>query len=114
VQPNESILINVNIDNRAMRLRVAVKDEEDVRLSAQVLNQRINAFKSFHAQEPIDRLSWAALDLAGEVVRHGKTHRNQDELLEQELSDIERLLFAWYIVWLARISVSMSAKKRKE
>ena len=47
MQPNESILINVNIDNRAMRLRVAVKDEEDVRLSAQVLNQRINAFKSF-------------------------------------------------------------------
>jgi hypothetical protein len=41
-----------------------------------------------------NRLSWAALDLAGEVVRHGKTHRNQDELLEQELSDIERLLFA--------------------
>jgi hypothetical protein len=48
------------------------------------------------------------------VVRHGKTHRNQDELLEQELSDIERLLFAWYIVWLSRISVSISAKKRKE
>ena len=76
MQPNDSILINVNIDNRTMRLRVAVKDEEDVRLSAQVLNQRIGAFKSFQAQEPIDRLSWAALDLAGEVVRHSKSHRS--------------------------------------
>ena len=77
-----------------MRLRVAVKDEEDVRLSAQVLNQRINAFKSFHAQEPIDRLSWAALDLAGEVVRQGKSGRNVEEHLEQEISAIEALLFA--------------------
>jgi hypothetical protein len=94
VQPNESILINVNIDHRAIRLRVAVKDEEDVRLSAQVLNQRINAFKSFHAQEPIDRLSWAALDLAGEVLRHGKSGRNVEEHLEQEISAIEALLFA--------------------
>jgi hypothetical protein len=94
VQPNDSILINVNIDNRTMRLRVAVKDEEDVRLSAQVLNQRIGAFKSFQAQEPIDRLSWAALDLAGEVVRHSKSHRSQDELLEQELTAIEGLLYS--------------------
>lgn len=93
MQPNDSILINVTIDNRAMRLRVASKDEEDVRLSAQVLNQRIQAFSGFHAQEPIDRLSWAALDLAGEVVRHGKSHRNQDELLERELLAIEELLF---------------------
>lgn len=93
MQPNDSILINVNVDNRAMRLRVAVKDEEDVRLSAQVLNQRIGAFRSFNAQEPIDRLSWAALDLAGEVVRHSKTDRSQDELLEQELIAIEGLLF---------------------
>ena len=58
MEPTDSILINVNIDNRALRLRVAVKDEEDVRLSAQVLNQRVNAFKNFNAQEPIDRLSW--------------------------------------------------------
>ncbi len=93
MQPNDSILINVNIDNRTMRLRVAVKDEEDVRLSAQVLNQRIGAFKSFQAQEPIDRLSWAALDLAGEVVRHSKSHRSQDELLDQELTAIEGLLY---------------------
>jgi phosphotransferase system IIB component len=42
MEPTDSILINVNIDNRALRLRVAVKDEEDVRLSAQVLNQRVN------------------------------------------------------------------------
>ena len=93
MQPNDSILINVNIDNRTMRLRVAVKDEEDVRLSAQVLNQRIGAFKSFQAQEPIDRLSWAALDLAGEVGRYSKSHRSQDELLEQELTAIEGLLY---------------------
>ena len=94
MEPTDSILINVNIDNRALRLRVAVKDEEDVRLSAQVLNQRVNAFKNFNAQEPIDRLSWAALDLAGEVVRHSKNHRGVDELVEQELLAIEKVLNA--------------------
>lgn len=89
---NDTLLINVNIDNRAMRLRVAVKDEEDVRLSAQVLNQRINAFRSFNANEPLDRLSWAALDLAGDVVRHSKVHSGQESLLNQELTAIESLL----------------------
>ena len=99
-----------------MRLRVAVKDEEDVRLSAQVLNQRIGAFKSFQAQEPIDRLSWAALDLAGEVVRHSKSHRSQDELLEQELYCHREACCIHKISLfnLARISVSISAKQIKE
>ncbi len=94
MEPTDSILINVNIDNRPLRLRVAVKDEEDVRLSAQVLNQRVNAFRNFNAQEPIDRLSWAALDLAGEVVRNSKNHRGVEALIEQELLAIEKVLYA--------------------
>jgi hypothetical protein len=94
MEPTDSILINVNIDNRPLRLRVAVKDEGDVRLSAQVLNQRVNAFRNFNAQEPIDRLSWAALDLAGEVVRNNNNHRGDEALIEQELLAIEKVLFA--------------------
>jgi hypothetical protein len=66
---NETVLLSVEIDSRPMRLRVAKKDEEQVLLAAQMLNKRIEAFRKFGANEPIDRLSWAALDLAGDVVR---------------------------------------------
>lgn len=66
---NETVLLSVEIDSRPMRLRVAKKDEEQVLLAAQTLNKRIEAFRKFGANEPIDRLSWAALDLAGDVVR---------------------------------------------
>ncbi len=65
----ETVLLSVEIDSRPMRLRVAKKDEEQVMLAAQTLNKRIDAFRKFGANEPIDRLSWAALDLAGDVVR---------------------------------------------
>lgn len=65
----ETVLLSVEIDSRPMRLRVAKKDEEQVLLAAQTLNKRIDAFRRFSANEPIDRLSWAALDLAGDVVR---------------------------------------------
>jgi len=33
------------------------------------------------------------LDLAGEVVRHSKSHRSQDELLEQELTATVKLRY---------------------
>jgi len=70
---NETVLLSVEIDSRPMRLRVAKKDEEQVLLAAQALNKRIEAFRKFGATEPIDRLSWAALDLAGDVVRSQNT-----------------------------------------
>ncbi len=65
----ETVLLSVEIDSRPMRLRVAKRDEEQVMLAAQTLNKRIDAFRKFGANAPIDRLSWAALDLAGDVVR---------------------------------------------
>lgn len=80
---NETVLLSVNIDTRPMRLRVAKKDEEQVLLAAQTLNKRIDAFRRFSANEPIDRLSWAALDLAGDVVRlqkEGEQPKSQEEI----------------------------------
>jgi hypothetical protein len=95
MESNETILISVNIDNRPMRLRVSVQDEKQVLLASQLLNNRIEAFKRFGSNDPIDRLSWAALDLAGEVVRLPKETPevnlpNVDDL--KLLQDIENLL----------------------
>lgn len=82
---SETVLLSVEIDSRSMRLRVAKKDEEQVLLAAQTLNKRIDAFRRFSANEPIDRLSWAALDLAGDVVRSQNTpsiasNKGQEEI----------------------------------
>jgi len=95
MESNETILISVNIDSRPMRLRVSVQDEKQVLLASQLLNNRIEAFKRFGSNDPLDRLSWAALDLAGEVVRLPKelpevNPTNVDDL--QLLQDIENLL----------------------
>ena len=93
---NETVLLTVNIDARPMRLRVAKRDESQVLLAAQALNKRIDAFRRFSANEPIDRLSWAALDLAGDLVRLQKegtsTNSPASGEVPKELLEIEDLL----------------------
>ncbi|MDA0686981.1 MAG: cell division protein ZapA [Bacteroidetes bacterium] len=87
-----SLLISVNIDDRILRLRVAPKDEQAVRMSAQLLNRRIDAFRSFQATEPIDRLSWAALDMAGDVLKQQRDNEKTAPAVEEELKALEQLL----------------------
>lgn len=91
---NETVLLSVNIDTRPMRLRVANKDEQQVLLAAETLNKRIEAFRKFSANEPIDRLSWAALDLAGDVVRmqKGENQPKSQEEIPPVLLKLESLL----------------------
>jgi len=93
---NETVLLTVNIDARPMRLRVAKRDESQVLLAAQALNKRIDAFRRFSANEPIDRLSWAALDLAGDLVRMQKEGSpvvsSPTGEVPKELTEIEALL----------------------
>lgn len=96
---NDSVLISVSIDSRTMRLRVSKKDEEHVLLAAQTLNKRIDAFRRYNSNEPIDRLSWAALDLAGDCIRLQRDASRgvvptvaSNEALPDELHEIEALL----------------------
>ena len=90
MEPNETVLLTVNIDARQMRLRVAQQDEAQVLSAVELLNKRIAGFRRFGSSDPMDLLSWAALDLAGEVVRS----ESADTAIpnDKELTDIEQLL----------------------
>lgn len=91
MEPNETVLLTVTIDGRPMRLRVAIQDEAQVLSAVELLNKRIAGFQRFGSNDPLDRLSWAALDLAGEVVRV-ENQPAQTEPFENELTEIEQLL----------------------
>jgi len=68
-------VITVEIDGKSMRLRVAETDRDSVIGAAELLNKRIEGFKKFGTSDPMDRMTWAALDLAGDVFRQ----KNGDE-----------------------------------
>lgn len=88
---NETVLLTVKIDNRTMRLRVSKKDEAQVLAAVELLNKRIEGFKRFGSSDPVDRLSWAALDLAGDVVRHDRDASNAADT-DEHLDEIEQML----------------------
>ncbi len=90
MEPNETVLLTVTIDGRQMRLRVGKQDEAQVLSAVELLNKRIAGFQRFGSSDPLDRLSWAALDLAGEVVRGEKPMESESN--EKELTEIEQLL----------------------
>jgi hypothetical protein len=94
MENNQTVLLSVNIDGRAMRLRVAKKDEKQVLLASELLNKRIDGFKRFGSTDPVDRLSWAALDLAGEIVRNPKhsNSANNSEETEKLIAELDSLL----------------------
>jgi|GEM_PF-228943 len=92
---NQTVLVSLNIDNHPIRLRVAQKDEAQVLKAAELLNNRIEGFKRFGTSNPLDRISWASLDLAGEVLRQTSStsnKNNDDEHSLHVLEEIEALL----------------------
>ncbi len=90
METNETVLLSVVIDERTMRLRVAKNDEQQVLSAVELLNKRITGFRRFGSSDPMDRLSWAALDLAGEVVRGECQFKNEPN--ENQLTELEQLL----------------------
>ena len=90
METNETVLLSVVIDERTMRLRVAKNDEQQVLSAVELLNKRIAGFRRFGSSDPMDRLSWAALDLAGEVVRGEGQFKNEPN--ENQLTELEQLL----------------------
>ncbi len=57
------------MDSRPLKLRVPPQAEEALKSAASVLNNKIDAFRSY-STDPLDRISWAALDLAGDLVKN--------------------------------------------
>lgn len=90
MENNETVLLTVTIDERPMRFRVAKSDESQVLSAVELLNKRIEGFRRFGSSDPMDRLSWAALDLAGEVVRSERPQMIEPS--NSTLTEIEEIL----------------------
>jgi cell division protein ZapA (FtsZ GTPase activity inhibitor) len=92
MENHETVLLTVTIDERQMRFKVAKSDEAQVLAAVALLNKRIEGFRRFGSSNPMDRLSWAALDLAGEIVRTEKTLLSESSM--STLAEIEEILQA--------------------
>jgi cell division protein ZapA (FtsZ GTPase activity inhibitor) len=88
----ELIPVNVLIADRTYRIRVDKKDEEKVRKTASLLNQKIAEFKvQFAGKDMQDFVSMALLWFATEQ-KEETDMVLQREAAIQELSDMEQLI----------------------
>ncbi len=81
------------MDSRPLKLRVPPQAEEALRSAATVLNNKIDAFRTYSA-DPLDRISWAALDLAGDLVKNPANHlpNNANTTSPEELQELSHEL----------------------
>lgn len=92
MRPDDKIPVRVAIGGRVLPLKVTRQDEEFVRMAARMLNKRMEEFKQFHAGDDTDRLTWAALDFTGDLLRLRTEHQASDDGTAQELQTLEELL----------------------
>lgn len=88
MESNQTEVITVEIDGKPMRLRVAETDRDSVIGAAELLNKRIEGFKKFGTSDPMDRMTWAALDLAGDVFRHKSLDNNAQPIQTTTQTDL--------------------------
>ncbi|MFM9020747.1 MAG: cell division protein ZapA [Sediminibacterium sp.] len=89
---DELIPINVVIADRTYRIRVEKKDEEKVRKTANLINQKIAEFKvQFAGKDMQDFVSMAILWFATEQSDETDIVLQQESAL-QELTDLEQLI----------------------
>lgn len=89
---DELIPINVVIADRTYRIRVEKNDEEKVRKTANLINQKIAEFKvQFAGKDMQDFVSMALLWFATEQSDETDIVLQQEAAL-QELSDLEHLI----------------------
>jgi cell division protein ZapA (FtsZ GTPase activity inhibitor) len=89
---NELIPINITIADRTYRLKIDKEDEETVRKTVKVINDKILEYKSNLAGKDMqDFVSMAMLWFATEQTKNSTTIINNKEI-EDELNTIEQLL----------------------
>ncbi|MFY8090335.1 MAG: cell division protein ZapA [Chitinophagaceae bacterium] len=89
---NELIPINITIADRTYRLKIDKEDEETVRKTVKVINDKILEYKSNLAGKDMqDFVSMAMLWFATEQTKNSTIIINNKEI-EDELNTIEQLL----------------------
>ena len=89
---NELIPINITIADRTYRLKIDTKDEETVRKTVKVINDKILEYKSNLAGKDMqDFVSMAMLWFATEQTKNSTIIINNKDI-EDELNSIEQFL----------------------
>jgi cell division protein ZapA len=87
------ISIKVNICDRFYPLKIAVNEEEKVRLSAKNINERVKFFENnYSIQDKQDALAMVCLEFATEPSQNGSTTESHISSLMEKLDELENLL----------------------
>jgi len=89
----ETININLIIADRPYPLKIKVSEEEDIRIAAKEINQKVKDFqKSYSAKDKQDYLAMCSLMYAVESITNSKQSASFDKDIDDELTKFEKMI----------------------
>ncbi len=93
MEEEETININLIIADRPYPLKIKVSEEEDIRIAAKEINQKVKDFqKSYSAKDKQDYLAMCSLMYAVESITNSKQTASLDRDIDDELTKFEKML----------------------
>ncbi|MFT4643776.1 MAG: cell division protein ZapA (FtsZ GTPase activity inhibitor) [Planctomycetota bacterium] len=93
MEEEQTININLIIADRPYPLKIKVSEEEDIRIAAKEINQKVKDFqKSYSAKDKQDYLAMCALMYGVESITNKKLSASIDLEIDDELTKFEDFL----------------------
>lgn len=93
MEEEETININLIIADRPYPLKIKLSEEEDIRIAAKEINQKVKDFQqSYSAKDKQDYLAMCALMYAVESIASKKSTTTIDHNINDEILKFEKLL----------------------
>ena len=93
MEEEETININLIIADRPYPLKIKVSEEQDIRIAAKEINQKVKDFQqSQSAKDKQDYLAMCALMYAVESITTKKTSDSGDSEINDEIEKFEQML----------------------
>ena len=90
---DDKLSIKVTIANRQYPLRIQRSEEEGIRKSAKMINERIKEYEQNYAvSDPQDLLAMCVLQFANEANLKGNSKAGAEEVLFDKAREIEQML----------------------
>jgi len=92
-EEEKTININLIIADRPYPLKIKVSEEEDIRIAAKEINQKVKDFqKSYSAKDKQDYLAMCALMIAVEGMVAKRQNMIIDHDVDEEISKFEKFI----------------------
>lgn len=93
MEEEETININLIIADRPYPLKIKISEEEDIRIAAKEINQKVKDFqKSYSAKDKQDYLAMCALMYGVESITNKKQTASIDQEIDDEITKFEEFL----------------------